>query len=94
MTQTDSFSPNILGPKKSVSTSKVFLCTNYTHTQFGYVLVERHSAAVTDVLRFVGLTHRGVEILLTTFRTDCGDHLQVNTETEMNLAFTHMLTWV
>ena len=79
MTQTDSFSPNILGPKKSVLTSKVFLCTNYMyiHTQFGYVVVERHSAVVTDVLRFVGLTHGGIEILLTTFQTDCGDHLQV-----------------
>ena len=29
---------------------------------FRYVVTERHSSAVTDVLRYVGLTHGGVEI--------------------------------
>ena len=45
-------------------------------------VVERHSAMVTDVLWFVGL---GIEILLTTFRMDGADLLQINTETETNL---------
>ena len=41
------------------------------------IVAERHSAVVTDVLRFDGLTHGGIEIL---FRTDCAD-LQVNGQT-------------
>ena len=46
------------------------------------IVVERHSAEVTDVLRLVGLTHGEIEILLTTFRTDCGDLHEVNTDTD------------
>ena len=36
---------------------------------------ERHGAMVTDVLRFVGLIHGGIETLLA-FRTDYADLLQ------------------
>ena len=43
----------------------------------GCIVVERHSAAVADVLRFVGLTHGGIEILLATIRMDCADLHQV-----------------
>ena len=40
-------------------------------------IVERHSAVVTDVLRFAGVTHGRIETSLTMFRRDCADLYQV-----------------
>ena len=44
--------------------------------------------SVTDVLRFVRQTHGRIEILLTMFRTDCANLLQVvqNIVTKISIA--------
>ena len=43
----------------------------FTHNRGYYVVVERHSAVVTDVLRFVGLTHGRVEIFINLSNRPC-----------------------
>ena len=44
------------------------------------------------VLRFVGLTHCGVEILLTTFRTDCADLHQKSNKSQ-HIGYQATKTW-
>ena len=43
----------------------------FTHNRGYYVVVERHSAVVTDVLRFVGLTQGRVEIFINLSNRPC-----------------------
>ena len=44
---------------------------------------------VTDMLRFIGLTHGGVEISFTTFQTDCSGLHQVSQDTLRFFGLTH-----
>ena len=41
---------------------------------YGYIVAERHICHGNRCAEIVGLTDAGIEILVTTFQTNCADH--------------------